>query len=415
MLISPRKPFRGIWAALMVLFFFGSTTLAQVGGITASSGVQALDGLKKYYSIPNFRIGGEYEVGNTASYEFGGKGGITLESLGQEPLKVAYIAVGTPKRDAEGKIVNAVMISPYYSGDAAFDYFFWFEGQKGTGFAKGAVVGPGKLIDTEKFYVIFVDALGLWGASKPSDGMGMKFPQYSCMDMVQANYRLLTDGLGVAKVKLATGVSMGAMQSYVLAILHPEFVEAIMPIGGTTASDPVVRWLFQLMTAAMKSDPAWMNTKGDYYNLPKEKHPNKGLMFGWSVLGQSSFTFDFRSKQKWDKVKADVFYWEPKDGEGVNLAKKANEYDVNDLLFRNRALDSYNIDGFLASIKAKTLILHVKNDQWLMYSSAEQAAKKIPGAKLASFESPLAHYAIFRAPNVLRKEVAEFFREIGMQ
>lgn len=415
MRMESRRRSIGFWVAFLAIVFFGAAMMAHGDTITRNSGVQVLDGLKKYYSIPNFRIGGEYTVGNVGSYELGGNGGTTLESLGEAPLKVAYIAVGTPKRDKDGKIINAVLVNPYYSGDAAFDYFFWYEGQKGTGFAKGAVVGPGKLIDTDKFYVVFLDAVGLWGTSKPSGGLGMKFPRYSFMDMVQANYRLLKDELGVGRVKLATGVSMGAMQSYIWAILHPEFVEAIMPIGGATASDPVVRWLFQNMSAAMKSDPAWMKAKGDYYKLPKDKHPNKGMMFGWSILGQSAFTFDFRSKQKWDKVKADVFYWEPKDGAGEKLAKKADDFDVNDLLFRNMAIETYDINAYLSAIKAKTLILHVKSDQWLMYSAAEEAAKKIPGAKFAAFDSPLAHYAIFRAPNVLKKEVTEFLKEIGME
>ena len=58
-----------------------------------------------------------------------------------------------------------------------------------------------------------------------------------------------------------------------------------MPIGGITATDPISRWLFTLMTAAMQSDPVWQKTKGDYYNLPKDQHPNKGMMFGWSVPG----------------------------------------------------------------------------------------------------------------------------------
>ena len=88
------------------------------------SGIEALNPLKKFYFVPNFKIGGEYEIGNEAAYEFGGKGGVTLESLGQKSLRVAYIAVGTPKKDENGKIINAVIVSPYYSGDATFNYFF---------------------------------------------------------------------------------------------------------------------------------------------------------------------------------------------------------------------------------------------------------------------------------------------------
>jgi homoserine O-acetyltransferase len=249
-------------SAAMLIVFLSGLMLAYGEPITPPSGVPDLNSLKKFYSIPKFAIGGDYEIGNEAAFEFGGKGGVTLESLGQEPLRVAYIDVGTPQKDKDGKIVNAVIISSYYSGDATQLYNFWYDGQKGNEFAQGAIVGPGKLVDTNKHYVVFLDALGLWGASKPSDGLGMKFPRYSYYDYVQANYRLLKDKLGIGKVKLATGVSMGAMQSYIWPVMHPDFVEAIMPIGGLTATDPVVRWLFQLMTAGMQSDPVWMQTNG---------------------------------------------------------------------------------------------------------------------------------------------------------
>jgi len=402
------------WYATLVsaFLFVGMSVCAYGAEITRLSGVEPLHSLKKFYSVPNFKIGGEYEIGNEAAYEFGGKGGVTLESLGQKPLRVAYIDVGTPKRDANGKISNAVIISPYYSGDATFDYFFWHEGQKGNGFSRGPVVGPGKLIDTDKYYVVYLDALGLWGSSKPSDWLGMKFPEYSAYDFVQANYRLLKDELGVAKVKLATGVSMGAIQSYVWAVLHPDYVEAIMPVGGITGPDSVPRWLFQLMSAAMKSDPVWQQTKGDYYHLPKEQHPNRGVMFGWSILGQTGLSFDFRNGQPWDVVKKDVFYWEPEGEATSNLLKKGQDFDANDLLYRNKWMYTYDINPYLDRIKAKTLIIHVENDQWLRYKMAEKAAAMIKGAKLVGFESPLAHYAVFRAPNMVMIEVIDFLKQL---
>ncbi|MGC8602917.1 MAG: alpha/beta fold hydrolase [Desulfomonilaceae bacterium] len=415
MKLSSNSLRRRFFVALFVLGFFVSVVTVYAEPITRLSGVPHLASLKKYYSVPNFVLGGKYDQGKAFTFEFGGAGGVTLESLGRKPLRLSYIAVGTPERDTDGKIVNAVIISPYYTGDSTFMYSFWYDGQKGNAFADGSVVGPGKQIDTDKYYVIFVDALGLWGTSKPSDGLGMKFPHYSILDCVQANYRLLKDHLGVGKVKLATGVSMGGIQSYVLAALHPDFVDAIMPIGGITASDPVSRWLFQLMTAAMQSDPVWQRTQGDYYNLPKEQHPNKGMMFGWSVLGESGYSFDFRVKQAWDKVKKEVFYWEPKGDEGAYLVSKAKDFDVDDLLFRNQALKNYDINDQLGSIKAKTLILHVKNDQWLRYVLAEEAASRIKGAKLVGYEHPLAHYGSFQAPNVCKDAVSTFFKEIGMK
>ena len=388
-----------------------------IESITPLSGVRNLASLKTFESIPDFKIGGTYEFGDPSRYERGGEGGTTLESLGAGPLRTAYIAVGTPERDCEGRITNAVIVSPYYSGDSAWCYYFWYDGQEGNDFSQGPVVGPGCLIDTERFYVIFLDALGLFGASKPSDGLGLKFPQYTAFDCVQANYRLLKDKLNVAKVRLATGVSMGAIQSYVWAVLHPEFVDAIMPVGGSTSTrtDPVLRWIFDLMTAAMKSDPAWRNTNGDYYHLPKDQHPNQGMMFGWSILMHNAMDLDFRIAQGWDEVKKEVFYWEPKDDEGLMLREKARNYDVNDLLLRNGSQDRFHLDEHLPGIKAKTLVLHVKSDLWLRAGPAENSAKKIPGARYSSFESPLAHYGVFRAPNVLREDVLSFLGEIGLK
>ena len=118
-------------------------------------------------------------------------------------------------------------------------------------------------------------------------------------------------------------------------------------------------------------------------------------------------------KQPWDEVRKEVFYWDPKGDEGANLISKTKDFDVDDLIFRNQALDGDDINDQLGRIKAKTLILHVKNDQWLRYILAEGAASKIKGAKLVGFEHPLAHYAVFRGPNVCKDAVIEFFKEIS--
>jgi len=208
---------------------------------------------------------------------------------------------------------------------------------------------------------------------------------------------------------------MGAIQSYVWAVLHPEFVEAILPIGGLTEINSNTRWLFELMTAAIQSDPVWRETKGDYYHLPKEKHPNQGVMFGWSILLYTGLSFDFRVGQPWMETCKEVFCWRPDGKQGEGLLPLANNYDANDLLLRNRLGDGYFLTDQLHRIRAKTLILHVANDQWLRLSTAEKARDSIKGARLFSFEDELAHYAVFRAPNVLREPVLRFLREIGMK
>ncbi|MFH0823044.1 MAG: hypothetical protein V2B18_09870 [Pseudomonadota bacterium] len=391
-------------------------SLTGYEGITRLSGRRSLAGLKHYHTIPGFRLGGEYCIGQATDYEFGGKGGITTESIGAGPLRTACITAGTPQRDSRGRIVNAVAISPYYSGDSAWCYHYWHDGRAGNDFSLGPVVGPGKLIDTDRFFVVFLDAVGLWGASKPSDGPGLRFPRYSIFDCVQANYRLLVDYLNVSRVRLATGVSMGAMQTYAWAVLHPGFVEAIMPIGGSTSirRDPVVRWVFELMTAAMMSDPVWRDSGGDYYHLPKAQHPGRGMMFGWSILMHNGLDLDYRVRQGWGEVVKEVFSWEPTGDKGALLREKARDYDVNDLIMRNRAQESYDVHDYLPGLSLPTLVIHVANDLWLRPSLAEEAAGRIPGARYLTFDSELAHFAVFRAPNVLKTEVAAFLRDIGM-
>lgn len=382
--------------------------------VTASCGVVGLTRLKSFYSIPHFRIGGTYDLDDPSSWESGGRGGVTLESLGEGPLRTACIAVGTPHRDANGFIDNAVLISPFYSGDAGLMYFYWYRGQGGNDFCEGPVVGPGELIDTERYCVIFLDALGLWGSGKPSDGLGLRFPHYSIMECVQANFRLLRDHLKVSRVKLATGASMGAIQSYLWALLHPEFVEAIMPMGGVTETDANLRWLFRLMSAAIESDFAWRETGGNYYHLPKEQHPYRGVMFGWSILFHSAMSFDHRIQMGWDEVQKETFAWELHGKEGAILIPYGRNFDAIDLLYRNRAGETLNVTGDLHRIRAKTLILHVANDHWARLCMARKAHERIPGSRLYSFEHPLGHYALFRAPNAFHDTVHSFLDDAAV-
>ncbi|MEJ2717400.1 MAG: hypothetical protein P8182_09720 [Deltaproteobacteria bacterium] len=166
----------------------------------------------------------------------------------------------------------------------------------------------------------------------------------------------------------------------------------------------------------MKSDPVWRETKGNYYHLPKSKHPNQGMMFGWSILMHNGLDFDFRIDQGWEEVRKEVFSWDGRgDDGGLLLREKARSYDVNDLLIRNSALGSFDIDEHLPALNTPALILHVKNDLWLRARLAEQSSKRIPGARFASFPSPLAHYGVFQVPHVLGDEVLDFFRKIGLE
>jgi pimeloyl-ACP methyl ester carboxylesterase len=385
---------------LLCLLITGAST-AWAQPFTRRSSQEQHDGLKQYYEISNFRLGGRYDLNNPSKWENGGEGGVTLESLSGGKLRTAYIALGEPRRNALGEITNAVIVNSYYSGDSTDMYEQWV---KGTALSGGTpVIGPGRVIDTKRYYVVLVDPLGTWGASKPSDGLGQKFPQYSYFDMVQANYRMLRDHLKIAHAALVTGVSMGGTQTYVWGVMHPEFMGALMPIGGTSQSDkedPVGNWTFQLMTAAIESDPVWKSTGGNYYGLPKEQHPVMGVAFGWSVLSLTGFDFGYRTTQDFAAVQPDIFYWNPPNSNASkSVIARAKIFDAVDLVWRNRTGETYNLNADLWRVEARTMVMHITNDQWLNFILAQKTVERVPGAELLAEESPVAHYGVFSIVN----------------
>ena len=115
------------------VLFLVSAHLAVAQPFTRRSSQVQHDGLKKYYEIGNFKLGGKYDLADPKKWEFGGEGGTTLESLGGGKLRTAYIAIGTPRRNAAGEITNAVVISSYYSGDSTDMYEQWVVGSALSG------------------------------------------------------------------------------------------------------------------------------------------------------------------------------------------------------------------------------------------------------------------------------------------
>ena len=116
--------------------------------------------------------------------------------------------------------------------------------------------GPGQLLDATRHYIILPDGIGHGKSSKPSDGLGTKFPHYDYADMVEAQYRLITEGLGIKHLRLVMGTSMGGMQTWVWGEMYPDFMDALMPL----ASAPVEiagrnRYLRRMITDALRDDP----------------------------------------------------------------------------------------------------------------------------------------------------------------
>lgn len=400
--------------------------------VSETCAVRGFEGLKKYHSIENFRIGGSYDYSDPGSFADGGKGGKTLESMGLLPLQIGCIELGTPRRGKGGAIENAVLLCPYYSGDSTNMLDFWHVEGSRTDFSQGPCIGPGLLFDPQRDYIVMPDALGLWGSSRPgashpgkadSIPLGLDFPRYCIEDCVQSIYRLLKDCLGIDRLKLATGVSFGGTLSYAMSALHPGFVEKAMPIGGTVYQNRgMLRWLFDLVTSAVQSDPVYRETNGRYYHLPLLERPLLGNLFGWSILKQSAFVDEYRVRQPEEDYALEAFDWELSKRAIETMGKEpcysqklfdiALAVDSNDLIYRNHCQTTMNLLPHLPGISAATHIFHVDTDQWIRPHIAREAAALIPGAELTLFPHDLGHYAVFLAPNRFRAEMEEFM-ELG--
>lgn len=173
-------------------------------------------------------------------------------------LRIHYRTLGKPEKDAQGKTTNAVLIMHGTTGSGG--QFFRPE------FA-GELFGPGQPLDATKFFIVLPDGIGHGKSSKPSDGLHAKFPRYGYRDMVEAQYRLLTDGLGVNHARLVMGTSMGGMHTWLWGETHPEFMDALLPLASlpTQISGRNRTWR-RIIIDAIRGDPAWNG--GEYKTQP---------------------------------------------------------------------------------------------------------------------------------------------------
>lgn len=173
-------------------------------------------------------------------------------------LRLHYRTYGTPRRDAQGVVRNAVLVTHGTTGSG---------GQfTGRGFA-GELFGPGQPLDAAEHYIILPDGIGHGQSSKPSDGLRARFPRYGYEDMVRAQYLMLTEGLGVNHLRLVMGTSMGGMHTWLWGQRYPDFMDALMPLasvpGQIAGRNRVWR---RVLIDALRNDPAWKG--GDYETQP---------------------------------------------------------------------------------------------------------------------------------------------------
>ena len=173
-------------------------------------------------------------------------------------VRMHYTTLGTPHRDRKGQIDNAIMVLHGTSGSGKQFLQPQFADE---------LYGPGQPFDIAKYYIILPDNIGHGGSSKPSDGMRMAFPKYDYDDMVKAQYRLLTEGLGVRKLKLLLGTSMGCMHTFVWGETYPGFAERLAPFACNASEIAGRNRMWRKMSIdAIKADPTWNG--GNYTEQP---------------------------------------------------------------------------------------------------------------------------------------------------
>jgi homoserine O-acetyltransferase len=296
-----------------------------------------------------------------------------------EDLKIEYATLGTPKKDSQGDVSNAVVFCHGFSGNYAQ-----------IALLKG-MVGPGKPFDTDKYFFILPTAIGSPGSSCPSvSGLGPKFPKYTVADMISSQYLLVTEHLNIKHLAGVAGASMGGFQTLQWITMYPDFMDWAIPIA--TSSKTIGRLLGRsaALVDIIKLDPAYQN---GYY----KEQPKKGMEVYFMAAYLWYFAHDYYA-QKW-KTKEELL----KGLKDVGLGSA--KADANDTVWREEALMNYDVEELLPSVKAKTLVIGVNDDELFPPSSIKAIAIAIPGAKVFSYDSILGHLGcalhLTKASNVI--------------
>ncbi|UCF95192.1 MAG: alpha/beta fold hydrolase [Desulfobacterales bacterium] len=302
-----------------------------------------------------------------------------------EELRVEYATLGQPQKDSAGNIVNGVVFCHGYSGNYAQIKLL------------KDVVGPGLPFDTAKYYIICPTALGSPGSSSPSvTGLGPDFPPFTVADMVTSQYLLVTEGLQIKHLQGVAGASMGGMQTLQWITQYPDFMDWAIPIATSHEFRGRNVGIFGLMTAAIKSDPAYM--EGRYKEQPKK---------GMELAFMGVYLWHFTPSYYKVKYKTNEELLQGLKDVGLGSATM----DANDIVWRNEAMMSYDLKDALAKVKARTLIIGVNTDELFPPEvEFEVTAKLIPGAELFAYDSVAGHLGCTVEIKNAREAIADFLK-----
>ena len=255
-------------------------------------------------------------------------------------LRLHYRTLGEPQKNAQGKTTNAILIMHGTTGSGAQFIRPEFAGE---------LFEKDQPLDATKFYIVLPDGIGHGKSSKPSDEMHAKFPRYGYIDMVEADYRLLTEGLGVDHARLVMGTSMGGMHTWLWGELHPDFMDALLPLASlpTQISGRNRAWR-RMVIDAIRNDPAWDG--GEYKTQPPSLRTAAEMLWLMSsnpVLRQKEAPTLGKTDEVLDKF--------------VEQIVKTD--DANDVLYALEASHDYDPGPNLEKIQAPLLAINSADDQ----------------------------------------------------
>jgi homoserine O-acetyltransferase len=248
-------------------------------------------------------------------------------------LRLHYTTVGEPTG-------QPVLVLHGSGGDASRMLTAEFAGQ---------LFGPGQPLDASKYYIIIPDGLGHGQSSKPSDGMKTAFPRYNYDDMVDAHYRLVTEGLGIKHLRLVIGNSMGGMHAWIWGVRYPQMMDAVVPMASQPTAMAARNWMLRrMMIETIRNDPDYKD--GNYTAQPRMmKYAVNAYQIatGGGTLGYQTLA---PTTAKADKMVDD------------RLAVAVTA-DANDFLYQWEASHDYDPSAGMEKIAATLLAINAADDE----------------------------------------------------
>lgn len=307
-------------------------------------------------------------------------------------LKLHYLTLGKPHRNAAGRVDNAILLLHGTGGNARSLLNPIFS---------DVLFVPGGVLDIQKYFIILPDEIGHGQSSKPSDGLHAHFPAYDYDDMVRAD-RMMLDAMKVDHLRLILGTSMGCMQSFVWGETYPSFMDALAPFACLPVEIAGRNRMMRYMAIQdIKLDPAWMG--GEYKTEPQDglRGANEILL----VMGSAPLV---AQKQAPTRQAAEEYV-------DKYLARTMASTDANDMIFYLNASRNYNPEPKLEMIKTPVLWINSADDfiNPPELGIAEHEVKKIPHARfiLLPISEQTRGHGTHTAAAVWKDYLAEFMRE----